>query len=67
MIREGEPFVGQVKVWATDQRVELGKDWKVKLAKRVKERALTKGIGQFNDEVVERWVQLFRAFAEKAD
>lgn len=67
VIREGEPFVGQVEAWATDQRVELGKDWKVKLAKRVKEQALTKGIGQFNDEVVERWVQLFRAFAEKAD
>ena len=66
VIREGEPFVGQVEAWAADQRVELGKDWKVKLAKRVKERALAKGIDSFPDDVVKNWAQLFNAFAEKA-
>ena len=66
VIREGEPFVGQVEAWAADQRIELGKDWKVKLAKRVKERALAEGIGWFKDDVVERWVQLFGAFAKNA-
>ena len=49
-----------------DQRVELSKDWKVKLAKRVKERALAEGIGWFKDDVVERWVQPFGAFAKNA-
>ena len=45
---------------------EPDKDWKVKLAKRVKERALAKGIDSFSEEVVERWVRLFNAFAENA-
>ena len=66
VIREGEPFVGQVEAWATDQRVELSKDWKVKLAKRVKERALAKGIGWFKKDVVDRWIQLFNAFEEES-
>ena len=64
VIREDEPFVGQVEAWATDQKVELSKDWKVKLAKRVKERALTKGIDPFPDDVIKRWVRLFNTFAE---
>ena len=62
VIRGGEPFVGQVEAWATNQGIELSQDWKVKLAKRVKEQALSIGIGRFNDDVVERWVQLFNAF-----
>ena len=66
VIREGEPFVGQVEAWATDQRVGLSKDWKVKLAKRVKERALAKGIGWFKKDVVDRWIQLFNAFEEES-
>ena len=35
VICEGKPFVGQVEAWAAEQGVELSKDWKVKLAKRV--------------------------------
>ena len=66
VIREGEPFVGQVEARAADQRVELSKDWKVKLAKRVKERALAKGIDSFPDDVVKNWAQLFNAFAKNA-
>ena len=64
VIRKGEPFVGQVKAWATEQNVKLNQDWKVKLAKRVKERALTKGVDSFPDDVVKRWVKLFNTFAE---
>ena len=59
VMREGEPFVGQVKAWASDHGIELTPDWKVKLAKRVKERALTQGVGEFDDCVVKRWVRLF--------
>ena len=62
VIRENEPFVGQVETWAADQGVELNKHWKVTLAKRVKERALAKGIGEFKEDVVERWMKLFNAF-----
>ncbi len=67
VIRMGEPFVGQVRAWATEQSVKLPQDWKIKLAKRVKERVLTKGSDSFPDDVVKRWVQLFNAFAENAD
>ncbi len=66
VICEGKPFVGQVKAWAAEQGVELSKDWKVKLAKRVKERALAKGIGWFEKDVVDRWVRLFNAFGEES-
>ena len=67
VIREGEPFVGQVTAWADDQGVELKGDWKVKLAKRVKERALAKGVGWFNRDTIERWAQLFHAFEGEED
>jgi hypothetical protein len=40
--------------------------WKVELSIRAKQRALTKGIGHFSDEVVNRWVALFEAFTGKA-
>ena len=66
VIREGKPFVDQVEAWATDQGVELSKDWKVVLAKRVKERALAKGVGWFKEDVVERWVRLFNVFEEES-
>jgi len=42
--------------------VELNKDWKVKLAKRVKERALARGVSWFKEDVVKCWVELFNAF-----
>ena len=66
LIRQGEPFVRQVKTWANDQGVELDHDWKIKLAKRVKQQALEKGISGFNEEMIERWVRLFNAFEKKA-
>ena len=67
VIREGEPFVGQVEAWATDQGVELSAGWKVRLAKRVKEQALAEGVGWFEEDVVERWIQLFNAFGKWSD
>ena len=59
-----KPFVGQVKTWSDDQDIELHPFWKVELAKRVKQRALTKGIDSFPCDVVSRWVQMFNAFME---
>lgn len=64
VIRPDNPFVRQVNSWAAEQGVTLPKSWKVDLAKRVKQRALTKGIDSFPDNVVERWIRLFNAFRE---
>ena len=66
VIRQEEPFVGQVETWANDQGVDLDQDWKVRLAKRAKQRALEKGISGFNGDVIERWVRLFHAFEKNA-
>lgn len=65
VVREGEPFVGQVEAWAKLQKVSLRPHWKVELAKRVKTRALTVGHAKFDDAVLEKWTVLFKAFAEK--
>jgi hypothetical protein len=66
VVVDGKPFVGQVEDWATQQGVTLNPHWKVELSIRAKQRALTKGIGHFSDEVVNRWVALFEAFTGKA-
>jgi energy-coupling factor transporter ATP-binding protein EcfA2 len=62
VVKAGEPFVGQVEQWAKEQRVVLDPYWKVNLAVRVKQRALLRGIGDFPDAVVEKWVKMFEAF-----
>lgn len=62
VIVAGQPFVRQVEDWAAQQGVHLSAHWKVNLAIRVKQRALTKGIGQFSNETVQRWTGLFNAF-----
>ena len=60
-IKIGVSFVDQAQSWAKSQSVELPKHWKVKLARRVKERMLQGGIDEF-DAVRERWSRLFDAF-----
>ena len=67
VIKSGEPFVGQVEEWAESQAVVLDKHWKVKLAIRVKKRALTKGIEEFDDATVEQWVKVFKAFGAESN
>lgn len=62
VIKEGEPFVGQVEQWAKKQGIILQLHWKVHLAMRVKQRVLSRGIGDIPDAIVEKWVQLFEAF-----
>ena len=61
-IQPGIPFVPQVKQWAEVESVILDKHWKVQLAIKAKQRALTVGIQKFDDATVERWVKLFNAF-----
>ena len=62
VIKEGEPFVGQVEQWAKKQGVVLDPHWKVLLAIRVKQRALSRGIGDFPDSSIDKWVKMFEAF-----
>ena len=73
MVREAEtsledniqpsiPFVGQVQAWAKSQSVTLPEHWKVKLARRVKERVLKHSIENFNSAVTDQWIKLFEAF-----
>lgn len=64
VVHSGQPFVGQVEAWVDDQGVTLPKFWKVELAKRVKQRALAKGIDSFKTEDIERWVRIFDAFTK---
>ena len=62
-IKEGKPFVGQVEEWAKKQGVALDPHWKVHLAARVKQRAITRGPEDFKDEaLLAKWVTLFEAF-----
>jgi len=62
VIKEGEPFVGQVEQWAKKQGIVLEPHWKVHLAVRVKQRALSRGIGDIPGAIVEKWVKMFEAF-----
>ncbi|MCI5048417.1 MAG: AAA family ATPase [Aquisalinus sp.] len=63
VVVEGKPFVGQVEHWAAQQGVQLNPHWKVELATRVKQRALSKGISSFDDKTVQKWVDLFNQFS----
>ncbi|MBT8167621.1 AAA family ATPase [Falsiruegeria litorea] len=63
VVKAGEPFVGQLELWAKDQGVTLEDHWKVALSIKVKQRILTKGIAAIPDDVVARWVLLFEAFS----
>lgn len=62
VITECRPFVGQVEEWAKKQGVTLDQHWKVLLAARIKQRAITRGIGDFPDQQVNKWVNLFESF-----
>lgn len=63
VIKDAEPFVGQVEQWANKQGVSLDPHWKVHLSVRVKQRALSRGISDFSDAYIEKWVKMFRSFS----
>lgn len=62
VVSMGKPIVPQVEAWATREGIELSPGWKVEVAKRVKTVLLSKGIGDVEDDLIERWVQLFAEF-----
>jgi hypothetical protein len=59
---KGKPAIPQVEAWAKKEKIELIQGWKVDVAKRVKQTALTKGIRHVEPDLVESWVRLFRCF-----
>jgi hypothetical protein len=61
-VKDGLPFVGQVEGWAKRNGLTLEPGWKVQLAIRIKQRALSRGISEFADALVDQWVRLFEAF-----
>ncbi|MCB5364297.1 AAA family ATPase [Pusillimonas sp. CC-YST705] len=58
----GTPVVPQVEVWAKSEGIELTPGWKVEVSKRVKASLLAKGIDSIENDLIERWVQLFSRF-----
>ncbi len=58
----GKPIVPQVEAWAKREGIELTPGWKVEVAKRVKTISLSKGIDDVEDDLIERWVQIFARF-----
>ncbi len=65
VVQSDNPFVGQLEAWASDQDVKLDPHWKVLLAIKVKQRLLSKGVGEIAEEYVNRWTALFEAFEVK--
>lgn len=61
VLKKDVPFVEQVEAWAKQQKIDLGPHWKVMLAVRVKQKALSKGISAFDKEWIEGWTRLFSA------
>lgn len=64
---KGKPIVPQVEAWAKREGIELALGWKVEVARRVKSVLLSKGIGDVEDDLVGRWVQLFTQFEPSTD
>lgn len=59
VVKPNQPLVGQVEAWAKRHGTSLADGWKVELAKRIKQQALTKGISAFGDKTIELWTKLF--------
>lgn len=62
VVSVGQPIVPQVEDWAKREGVKLTPGWKVEVAKRVKTILLSEGIDDVENDLVERWVQLFARF-----
>lgn len=64
---KGLPIVPQVEAWAKQEGIELTLGWKVEVARRVKSTLLLRGIGDVEEDLVERWVKLFARFEPSID
>lgn len=58
--KPGQPIVPQIEAWAKAEGVKLEEGWKVELARRVKERLLSRGTKDIEPEVIDRWSKLFK-------
>lgn len=62
-LQAGKPIVPQIEAWAAKHGLTLEKGWKVEIAKRFKQLALTRGIEAFDEAVLAKWVTLFEKMA----
>jgi len=62
-LQAGKPIVPQIEAWAAKYGLTLEKGWKVEIAKRFKQLALTRGIEAFDETVLAKWVTLFEKLA----
>lgn len=65
IVKSGQPIIPQIERWAQEHGIRLELGWKVYLAIRAKDIALTEGLAAFDDETVKTWVSLFTAFTEE--
>jgi len=61
--KSGQPLVPQIEAWAHAEGLKLDEGWKVELARRVKERLLSKGAKDVEAETIDRWTKLFNDMA----
>lgn len=59
IVEVGKPIVPQIEAWAAKHGITLEKGWKVEIAKRFKQLALTRGIEAFDAATQAKWVALF--------
>jgi energy-coupling factor transporter ATP-binding protein EcfA2 len=64
VVLNGKPLVSQVEAWAQTQGLALPNEWRVEVAKRVKELVLKKerGLNAFDPSTMSRWTKLFQEF-----
>ncbi|MGY6412282.1 MAG: AAA family ATPase [Alkalilacustris sp.] len=64
VLAHGLPFLPQVRDWAEAQGITLPGDWRLMLARRVRDAALTLGPDGFDAETRDRWARLLARLAE---
>lgn len=58
-----KPIVPQITNWAVHEKIDLPKDWKVRLAVEVKAKLLSSPDRYVDDEWLTRWVNMFSRFS----
>jgi hypothetical protein len=67
VMKKGSPVIPQVEAWAKSEGIPLHLGWKVEVAKRVKQTALSHGIQDIEAGFVDQWVKLFEQFELQAN
>lgn len=62
VVAKGKPLVPQVEAWARANGIQMTDGWKVEVSRRVKQIGLIRGIGSFENEIVDSWARMFSDF-----